>query len=437
MDVADLVHPTRRMTSARPAPVRLDDLAEPTFPPHIRDVRTAMAGMAALVPLEAEALLAAARVETGLDDFGDETFVDRLRLLTRVLVTEGRLSEVGRVMAHGQLLQLLKNRLVVEALFTRHPEIELGEIWSPIVIVGLPRTGTTHLHNLLAADPALRSLPYWESLEPVLLDEQRPVPGEPDPRRVRCDQALWFVNESLPHFVRMHEMTTDHVHEEIQLLALDMSTMLFETMGVLPSWRDAYKATDQTPSYRYLRRVLQAMQWQRGGTRWVLKSPQHLEQLGPLMDAFPDAVVVFTHRDPASVVASYVTMAAYTARMNLEPPIDLHAIGRYWRDRIEDLFRACVRDRDLVSPARSLDVHFDEFMRDDLAMVRRIYALAGQTVTADAEAAWAAFMATHPRGVHGTVEYELAQFGLDAAEIRRACGFYVERFGVTLEGRWS
>ena len=267
MDVADLVHPTRRMTSARPAPVRLDDLAEPTFPPHIRDVRTAMAGMAALVPLEAEALLAAARVETGLDDFGDETFVERLRLLTRALVTEGRLSEVGRVMAHGQLLQLLKNRLVVEELFTRHPEIELGEIWSPIVIVGLPRTGTTHLHNLLAADPALRSLPYWESLEPVLLDEQRPVPGEPDPRRVRCDQALWFVNESLPHFVRMHEMTTDHVHEEIQLLALDLSTMLFETMGVLPSWRDAYKATDQTPSYRYLRRVLQAMQWQRGGTR--------------------------------------------------------------------------------------------------------------------------------------------------------------------------
>jgi len=424
------------MTSARPAPVRLDDLAEPTFPPHIRDVRTAMAGMAALVPLEAEALLAAARVETGLDDFGDETFVERLRLLTRALVTEGRLSEVGRVMAHGQLLQLLKNRLVVEELFTRHPEIELGEIWSPIVIVGLPRTGTTHLHNLLAADPALRSLPYWESLEPVLLDEQRPVPGEPDPRRVRCDQALWFVNESLPHFVRMHEMTTDHVHEEIQLLALDLSTMLFETMGVLPSWRDAYKATDQTPSYRYLRRVLQAMQWQRGGTRWVLKSPQHLEQLGPLMEVFPDAVVVFTHRDPASVVASYVTMAAYTARMNLEPPIDLHTIGRYWRDRIEDLFRACVRDRDLVSPARSLDVHFDEFMRDDLAMVRRIYALAGQPVTADVEAAWAAFMATHPRGVHGTVEYDLAQFGLDAAEIRRACGFYVERFGVVLEERW-
>ena len=422
------------MTSTRPAPIRLDDLAEPTFPAHISEIRATMAEMAPLVPLETEALLAAARTATGLDDFGDERFVERLRLLVRALVTEGRLSDVGRVMAHGQLLALLKNRLVLEAMVARHPEIELGEIWSPIVIVGLPRTGTTHLHNLMAADPALRSLPYWESLEPVLLDEERPPPGEPDPRRARCDQALWFVNESLPHFVRMHEMTTDHVHEEIQLLAMDMSTMLFETMAVLPSWRDAYKAEDQTPSYRYLRRVLQAMQWQRGGTRWVLKSPQHLEQVGPLLEVFPDAVVVFTHRDPASVVASYVTMGAYTARMNLEPPIDLHAIGRYWRDRIVDLFRACVRDRDLVAPGRSIDVRFDEFMRDDLAMVRRIYGLAGQAVTAEAEAAWAGFMAAHPRGVHGTVEYDLAQFGLSASEIRDACRFYIERFGVTLEG---
>jgi hypothetical protein len=431
VDLADLV---RTGWMSRPAPVRIDDLAHPTFPPLVVELRAAIAQMAPLVALEPEALLAAARTETALDDFGDEAFLDRLRLLCDALVREGGLSEVGRVMAYGQLLQLLENRLKVEALIARHRAIASVEIRAPIVIVGLPRTGTTHLHNLMAADPALRSLPYWESLEPVLLDEELPPPGEPDPRRARCDQALRFVNESLPYFVRMHEMTTDHVHEEIQLLAVDFSTMLFETMALLPSWRDAYAATDQTPSYRYLRRILQAMQWQRGGTRWALKSPQHLEQLGPLLDAFPDAIVVFTHRDPASVVASYVTMGAYTARMNAEPPIDLHAIGRYWRDRIVGLFRAVVRDRHLVSPTRSTDVRFDDFMRDDLATVRRIYALAGQPVTPDAEAAWAAFMAAHPRGVHGTVEYDLARFGLDADEIRRACASYVERFQVALEG---
>src|SRR5262249_29446396 len=156
------------------------------------------------------------------------------------------LSAVGRVMAHAQLVQSLKNRLVLEALVDRHPEIERVPIRAPIVVVGLPRTGTAHLHNLLAADPAVPSLPYSESLEPVVPHLRGP--GEPDPRRARCDQALWFVNESLPHFVRMHEMTTDHVHEEIQLLAMDCSTMLFETMALLPSWRDAYRAEDQTPS---------------------------------------------------------------------------------------------------------------------------------------------------------------------------------------------
>jgi hypothetical protein len=430
MDVADLVRHTRAM---RPAPVRIDDLARPNFPQHVAEVRATMAQMASGLSLEPDALLAAAREATGLDDFGDEAFVERLRVLTHALGCEARLSDVGRVMAYGQLLQLLKNRLKVEALLARHREAEAMEIRAPIVIVGLPRTGTTHLHNLMAADPGLRSLPYWESLEPVLLDDELPAAGEPDPRRARCDQALWFVNESLPYFVRMHEMTTDHVHEEIQLLAVDFSTMLFETMDVMASWRDAYKATDQTPSYHYLRRVLQAMQWQRGGTRWVLKSPQHLEQLRPLLAAFPDAVVVFTHRDPASVIASYVTMAAYTARMNGAPPIDLHGIGRYWRDRIEDLFRAVVRDRSLVPPTRSIDVRFDDFMRDDLDTVRRIYGLAGQPLTGEAEAAWARFMASHPRGVHGTVEYDLAQFGLDADEIRRACAFYVERFDVALE----
>jgi hypothetical protein len=392
-----------------------------------------MAALAADATLDPDSLLAAARAATGLEDFGDDAFLPRLGLLTSALEREGRLSAVGRVLAHGQILQLLRNRLTLEALVARHPEIAEVPIRAPIVIAGLPRTGTTHLHNLVAADPALRGLPYWESLEPVVLDEAMAPPGGPDPRRARCEQALWLVNASLPYFIRMHEMTPDHVHEEIQLLALDFSTMLFETLGLLPSWRDAYAAADQRPSYRYLRRVLQAMTWQRGGGRWVLKSPQHLEQLGPLTAAFPDAVVVFTHRDPASVVASFVTMAAYTARMHLEPPIDLRAYGGYWCDRIANLFRACVRDRHLVPASRSLDVRFDEFMRDDLGMVRRLYALAGQPVTPEAEAAWTAFLASHPRGVHGTVEYDLGQFGLDAAEIRARCASYVERFGVALE----
>jgi hypothetical protein len=318
-------------------------------------------------------------------------------------------------------------------VLSRHPEIHDVRIERPIIICGLPRTGTTHLHNLMAADPALRSLPYWESLEPVLADGERPAPGEPDPRRARAELAVGFINRAMPYFKRMHEMTVDHVHEEIQLLAIDFSTMLFETMAPMPTWRDYYLAHDQTPHYEYLRTILEVLQWQRGGQRWVLKSPQHLEQFPVLRKTFPDATFVVTHRDPVAVTTSVATMITYTARMS-QDKVDPRRIGGYWADRIERMLRACVEDRDILPVEQSIDVHFDEFMADDVAMVERIYDLAGQPMTADARAAMDAFMAEHPRGRHGGVLYDLADFELDKDERRRALRFYVERFGVTEEG---
>jgi hypothetical protein len=231
----------------------------------------------------------------------------------------------------------------------------------------------------------------------------------------------------------MHEMTVDHVHEEIQLLALDLSTMLFETMAVMPSWRDWYTATDQTPTYRYLKKVLQVLQWLRGGTRWVLKSPQHLEQFGPLLATFPDATVVVTHRDPVAITASLATMIAYTARLS-HAVVDPHRIGRYWADRVADLLHACTADRARLPAAQSLDVRFGELLRDDLGTVERIYEVAGQPMTAEGRSAMAAFLAAHPRGRLGRVLYDLADVGLDRDERRSALRPYVERFGVDEEG---
>ena len=154
------------------------------------------------------------------------------------------------------------------------------------------------------------------------------------------------------------------------------------------------------------------LQWLRGGTRWVLKSPQHLEQFGPLRDTFPDATFVVTHRDPVSVTVSMVTMLAYSARLSRDR-VDLEGIGTYWADRLERMLRRCATERDLLPADQSLDVHFDEFMADDVAMVERVYRLAGQPFDEAARAALSAFMAQHPRGRHGTVEYDLERFGLD------------------------
>jgi hypothetical protein len=418
--------------SGRPPPVRIDDLAEPRYADDVRAILDFMEDAGSQLVLEPAGLKQAAMAETGLDDFGAADFEPRLELLCRAMREEGGFNGAGVLQQHTFIAGLLKNRLLVEDLVTRHPEILDEQISAPIIICGLPRTGTTHLHNLMSADPALRSLPYWESLEPVLAERERPGPGQPDPRLERTAVALGFLDIALPYFNRMHEMTVEHAHEEIQLLAIDFSSMLFDTTAPMPLWRDGYLARDQRPSYDYLVRVLKVLQWLRGGTRWVLKSPQHLEQFPVLADTFPDGTFVVTHRDPVSVTTSMLTMIAYTARLARDR-VDVEVIGRYWSDRLERMLRTSAAEHDALPADQTVDVHFDEFMADDLAVVQRVYDVAGQPLDGASRSAMAAFMAEHPRGRFGTVEYDLTPFGLDRAELRRTLSFYTERFGVTEE----
>jgi hypothetical protein len=427
-----VVSESTRGDDARPEPVRIDDFADPRFSPEVREMLAGIEPLGVQVALTPGALMDRARADTGLSNFGPDDFIERLDVYCTALREEAGLSAVGRFNNQQQLVKSLKNRLLVEDLVARHPEVLDVEIRAPIIICGLPRTGTTHLHNLMSSDPALRSLVYWESLEPVLPPSEIPAPGEPDPRLARTQMGLDFLHAAMPYFNRMHEMTVDHVHEEIQLLMLDVSTMLMETSVFTPSWAAYYKAHDQTSSYQYMKKVLQCCQFQRGGDRWVLKSPQHLEQFPVLLDVFPDATFVVTHRDPVSVTASLATMVAYGMRLGTAHP-DPEKIGAYWAARIEEMLRACVRDRDALPPDRSIDVRFHEFMADDVGMVERIYQLAGQPMTDDARAAMAQFMVDHPRGRHGAVEYDLSQFGLDRAERREALRFYSDRFRVELE----
>lgn len=417
-------------TTTRPEPVRLDDLADPQFSPEARAIVEGAGALASGVRLEAGPLMEQAVAATGLDDFGPDDFVERLELLLWCFEHEAPLSPMGRVSAASQMTQLLQNRLLLTDLLARHPEIHDVEITAPIVIAGLPRTGTTHLHNLISADPRLRSLPYWESLQPVPSPGEEDLAGtDADPRIARCDGALSVLDIVMPHFKRMHEMTTWHVHEEIQLLAIDFSTMLFDTVAPMPTWRDHYLSHDQTPHYGYMKTVLKAMQWLRGGERWVLKSPQHLEQFGPLMATFPDATVLVTHRDPVSVMVSMSTMVSYSARTSLDP-VDPVAISTYWADRLEIMLDAARRARELLPADQSMDIRFHEFMADDLGTVRRIYELADQPLDDASLGAIEAYAETHQRERHGKVIYDPAQLGLDVAARREAMRAYSERFAV-------
>ena len=277
----------------RPAPDRLDDLVEPRFTDEVRAILDLMGEAGRDVDLRPETLMATATDETGLE-----------RLRARRLrgppggpvpcpaATRPELNHAGLLTQSLLLTGLLRNRLLLEDLVARHPEILDETIASPIIICGLPRTG----HHPPAQPDVVRPGPPV----PALLGEPRTGPGRcrasadgpgRSAARARCEPALSFVNTAMPEFKRMHEMTVDHVHEEIQLLAMDVSSMLFETIAPMPTWRDDYLARDQRPSYGYLKKILQALQWLRGGTRWVLKSPQHLEQFPALVDTFPDADV--------------------------------------------------------------------------------------------------------------------------------------------------
>ena len=240
----------------------------------------------------------------------------------------------------------------------------------------------------------------------------------------------------VPYRRLMHTQDPEHIHEEIELMAPDFTTYIYEWGGRrMPRWRDFYLATDQTPHYEYLRTMLKVLQWHRTGDRWILKSPQHLEQLGPLMAAFPDAFVVFTHRDPVAVVQSAAMMGAYASRMNYtnaDPGYHL----QYWVERIRRLLLQSLRDRWLVPAEQALDVYFDRFLADQTGTVERIYDQAGLPMTPAAKDQMRAYLEANARTRQATVQFDLrADFGADPDRIRSEFEFYFDHVGVAVEVR--
>jgi hypothetical protein len=416
--------------------IRITDLAQP-------QLNAAQRGAIAYgenlqVDLSSASILSEAQSLTGLEDFGPADFMQRLDLLCDEWGSDPGLINLGRLSLRNKLLQHAKSRLLIQDVLTRHPEIHAVGIRAPIIVAGLPRSGTTHLLNLMAADSRLRALPLWESYEPVPLPGEGLLEGGIDPRYQRCADQWQMMQSLSPLLAAMHPMNPDHIHEELELMGPDFASYNYEWLSVSPRWRDHYYACDQTPHYEYMKTVLKILTWQDGDhsgerTRWVLKCPQHLEQLGVLRAVFPDATVAITHRDPVSVIQSAVTMLAYGQRVSRRA-VDLDGLIHYWTDRVLHLLRACVRERQLLDAAQSIDVLFHEFMADDLAMVEKIYARANLPMTAAARQQLQEFLRRHPRGREGRVVYDLrGDFGVEPAALRAQFGFYFERFPVQVE----
>jgi hypothetical protein len=410
--------------------IRIPDLAQPVW----SELEKQVVAAAKPVTFDEQAVLDAASSATGLSEFGPGDFRERLRVWLASFDEDRGLNLRGREDAFNQTVRYATARLRVEDLVARHPEIHDVRIDRPIVIAGLPRSGTTHLVNTLAANTALRSMPLWESMEPVPTDDDLSFEvSEANPRYRRCVEMWHVLTNVLQHWSAMHEMAPDHVHEEVELQCIDFSSYMPEWLARVPRWQRYYFDHDQTPHYAYARKVLQAMTWLRGPDRWLMKSPPNMENLGPVFSTYPDATVVITHRDPVAVIQSAITMMAYWDRIRRDDA-DLPGLARQWIERIERLLRACVRDRDAVPDGQVIDVLFHEYMADQWGAVRRVHEVADLPMTRDAEQAIKAYLGSNTRGRLGKVVYDLeGDFGVDVGALRERFQFYYDRFPVERE----
>jgi hypothetical protein len=385
------------------------------------------------VVLAPDMLINEAIERTGLQNFGPGDFRPRLDAHVAAIDADTGSTNLNRLILRNRMIRLLSSRLLLTDLLARHHEIHDIAIDRPIIVVGLPRSGTTHLVNLIAADTRRRSLPYWESQEPFPLPDEVPDAQGVDPRYARSVAEHDMAVMMAPHVQAMHDRFPAAIEEEVELLDVDFASYVLEWHARVPQWRNFYLGLDQHEHYRYLRTVLKALTFLRGPRQWVLKSPQHSEQLGPLIETFPDATVAFTHRDPVAVIQSAITMLAYGDRMRRRK-IEPDWLVEYWTDRIERLLSACVRDRALIPPERSIDIEFGELDGNEMAVVDTLYRLNGTELTTQARRNLHAYLDDNPRGKRGAVVYDLpGNFGRTADEIRSRFGFYIDRFDVRIQ----
>lgn len=387
------------------------------------------------IDLSEASLIAAARAETGLERFGDESFLPPLRALLHSLDTEAQLNPFGRFNARMRTIRSLKNRLWANACFEAHPEILERGIDAPIVIVGPHRSGTTRLQRMMATDARLQHLSTWEGFNPA------PRPGQPGMgRQARYEEVKSFLALGRQVYAGgyvAHPMDADWPEED--MLLMNHSFCGFSVLGMfnIPSYYRWFLGYDKTEVYRYTAKLLKLIAWSRGerqGGRWVLKNPQHMLDLGTLHKVFPDARLVFTHRDPIKTVGSVMSLMWHFASRHTDLPCRA-STRDIWMDFCEQSARRGMAQRERLPAGQQIDVHYEEMNRDWRAVMRRVYAFGGIEFTPGVEQAMARWLADSDRDkLHGGHRYALEDFGTSAAEVDRRMMFVRQRYDIAYEG---
>jgi hypothetical protein len=379
--------------------------------------------------LDEGALLQAARRQTGLEDLGGDTFRVPLRVLRESLGAEARLTPLGRIVARRDLVSLLVTRLRLVEDRKRQPGIAEQAIRRPLFIVGLPRTGSTLLHQLLAQDSQNRVAQTWEVMAPSPPPDAARYAS--DPRIARAARQLRWLEVLAPDFKKIHPVGAGAAIECIAIMSPSFLSPRFHTLYHVPTYQEWLERQDLRPAYEFHRRFLQHLQWRAPASRWVLKAPAHLFAFDALFATYPDALLVQTHRDPLTVLASVASLTA-VLQAAVTDHLDLREIGaevtRRWANGLE---RAMQFRQEASSPGeRFLEVHYHELARDPIATIRRIYAHLGATLSQEAERRMRQHLAGSPKDKYGAHRYSLDAFGLDPTDLSHRFKAYREFFGV-------
>jgi hypothetical protein len=371
--------------------------------------------------LDPREFLAAAERRTGLSDWGADDFREGLRILVESFDRQDSAHTFGRFFFREFCIRLLVNRLRIQDDLKRHPEIGAVPIARPLFITGLPRSGTTLLHRLLAQDPAARPLLFWESLEPS--PPPRAATARTDPRIVRARRAIRDLEALAPRLRAAHLYEAEAPEECNPLFAHKFAAAMLAYMFDAPGYIDWLRRLDRVANYRYLRDQLRLLSWRRPGGHWVLKAPAHLFSLEAILTVFPNACLVLTHRDPLEAIPSACSLAAAYREITSDR-VDRNRLGGEVAEVLAAGVDWALDARAAADPARFFDVSYPALLTDPIGVARAVHGHFGygdDPAFVDRMHHW---LAENPQGKQGVHRYSLAQFGLEPADIARRFAGY-------------
>ena len=379
--------------------------------------------------LVVDELIAEAQRRTGLERFDRETFREGLGILVSDINRDERPDPLVE-RTREVLLKALTDRLKTTAWLEGRPELLKRPIERPIFVFGVPRTGTTLLSNLLAADPAHRSPLTWEIDNPV--PPATTATLYTDPRALAALEAERKMLAARPEMGKYYRSSAIYPNECVFIMAHDFKTLMWESRGVLPNYRDWIFQTDVTSAYEYHKRFLQLLQSEAPGV-WNLKMPSHALNIPTILKIYPDARLIWTHRDPVTATSSFCSLITL-AHQGFRGKVDVEWLSRNCPWQAVQHANRIMDARAAIGEDRIIDVHYADLMRKPLETMRGVYKSLGEDFSPAAEAGMQAWLKDNPQDKFGKHEYKLERFGLTEQGVRQLFERYLSRYEVEREG---